>query len=107
MESITLGQAWGWLLAAAAAIVTLSKAMDIILARLKPSRDLRARVDGIERKLVSDKERLDEQGKANAVIFRALYAQINHELSGNGDDILRQSRNEIQEYLTNRGGGKT
>lgn len=99
---ITLAEAWGYLLAAAGALVALSKAMDIILARLRPSRDMRARVDGIERKLISDKERLDEQEKANAVIFRALYAQINHEISGNGDEILRRSRDEIQDYLTNR-----
>lgn len=102
METITLGQVWAWLLAAAAAIVTLSKVADIIAAKLKPQKDLHARVDVIERKLATDKERLDEQEKANAVIFRALYAQINHEISGNGDDILRRSRDEIQDYLTNR-----
>lgn len=102
METITLGQAWAWILAAAAAIVTLSKVADIIAAKLKPQKDLYARVDMIERKLATDKERLDEQEKANAVIFRALYAQINHEISGNGDEILRKSRDEIQDYLTNR-----
>ena len=52
--------------------------------------------------LKRDKERFDEQQKANAVIFRALYAQINHEISGNGDEILRRSRDEIQNYLTDR-----
>ena len=102
MEQITLAQAWGWLLAAAAAIVTLSKVAEIVAARLKPSKDLRTRVASIERKLDNDNARLTEQEKANAVIFRALYAQINHEISGNGDEILRRSRDEIQDYLTNR-----
>ena len=102
MENITLGEAWGWLLAAAAALVTISKVIDIIAARLKPQRDLREKVEEHERMLTRDKRRLDEQDKANAIIFRALYAQINHEISGNGDDILRHSRDEIQDYLTNR-----
>lgn len=102
MESMTLGDAWAWLLAAAAAIVTLSKVGDIIAARLKPQKDLRDKVAEHDRMLSRDKQRLDKQDEANAVIFRALYAQINHEISGNGDDILRHSRDEIQDYLTNR-----
>lgn len=102
IESITMGDAWGWLLAAAAALVTLSKVWDIIAARLKPQRDLREKVEAHEEMLKRDKLRLEQQDKANGVIFRALYAQINHELSGNGDDILRQSRDEIQDYLIKR-----
>lgn len=102
MESITLGQAWAWILAAAAAIVTLSKVVDIIASHLKPQKDLRKKVDEHEEMLKRDKVRFEEQQKANAVIFRALYAQINHEISGNGDDILRRSRDEIQNYLTDR-----
>lgn len=102
MQNITLAEAWTWLLAAAAAIVALSKAWDVIAKKIKPHQDTGKRLDTIERLLSNDKARLDKQDKANAVIFRALYAQINHELSGNGDDILRKSRDEIQEYLTNR-----
>lgn len=102
MENITLADAWAWVLAAAAAIVALSKAWDVIARKLKPQREISDRLKTIEAMLASDKRRLDEQDKANGVIFRALYAQINHELSGNGDQILRDSRDEIQQYLTNR-----
>lgn len=102
LESITLGEAWGWLIAAAAALLTLSKVWDMIASKFKPQKELRQTVAEIQRKLADDKKRLDKQDEANAVIFRALYAQINHEISGNGDDILRKSRDEIQDYLTNR-----
>lgn len=102
LESITLGEAWGWLIAAAAALVTLSKAWDFVASKFKPQRELRKTVSDMQKKLDEDKKRLDKQEEANGVIFRALYAQINHELSGNGDDILRKSRDEIQDYLTNR-----
>lgn len=102
MGNITLGEAWAWILAAAAAIVALSKAWDVILKKIKPRKDTEKRLETIERLLANDKKRLDEQDKANAVVFRALYAQINHELSGNGVEILRKSRDEIQNYLTNK-----
>ncbi len=100
LENITLGQALTWLLAACTAVVTLSKVWDIIAARFKPGRNLRRTVEANSQKLDRDKERLDEQERANAVVFRALYALINHEISGNGDDILRRARDEIQDYLT-------
>lgn len=102
MAEITLGQAWAWLLAAAAAVVTLSKVWDIILCRLKPGKDLRKAVERNTEKLSRDKEHLDELDSANTVVFRALYALINHEISGNGDDILRKARDELQDYLTKR-----
>lgn len=102
MQNITLGAVWAWLLAAAGAVVALSKAWDVIAKKIKPHQDMNKRLETIERMLANDKGRLDEQDKANAVIFRALYAQINHEISGNGDEILRKSRDEIQNYLTNR-----
>lgn len=102
MQNITLGEAWAWIIAAAGAIVALSKAWDVIAKKIRPHQDTGKRLETIERLLANDKKRLDEQDKANAVIFRALYAQINHEISGNGDDILRKSRDEIQNYLTNR-----
>lgn len=102
MPEITLAEAWAWLLAAAAAIVTLSKVWDLLMAKLKPGRDLRNAVAANTGKLDRDKKRLDELDKANTVIFQALYALINHEISGNGDDVLRDARDKLQEYLANR-----
>lgn len=102
MANVTIGEAWGWVLAAAGAILTLSKLFDLIAVKLKPNKDMQKKIETHDRMLDADKKRLDAQEKANAVIFRALYAQINHELSGNGDEILRKSRDEIQEFLTNR-----
>ena len=102
MPDITLAEAWAWLLAAAAAIVTLSKVWDLLMTKLKPGRDLRNAVAANTGKLDRDKKRLDALDKANTVIFQALYALINHEISGNGDDVLRDARDKLQEYLANR-----
>lgn len=102
VSSVTLGQAVSWVLAVAGGIITLSKLADIIKEHRKPAKDLKTRVDEVDRKLATDKARLDALDKGNGVIFRGIYALINHELSGNGNDILRKSRDEIQQYLTDR-----
>lgn len=104
VANITLGQAWEWILALAAAIYALAKAYEVIKgARRKlpcqtNSEDLRQ----IHRSLQRDKERLDQQEVANGVMFRAQLAQINHMLTGNGNDKLRETRDEIQDFLTKR-----
>jgi hypothetical protein len=104
VANITLGQAWEWILALAAAIYAIAKAYEVIKgARRKlpcqtNSEDLRQ----IHRALDRDKERLDRQDTANAVMFRTLLAQINHMLTGNSIDKLREARDEIQDFLTKR-----
>jgi len=109
MENITLSQAWAWLLTIAAGVVTLAKLWDIIKERMKPQKKLAEEVRRQKELLERDKQHLDEidnalkeQQRVNAIIFRALFAQINHEISGNGDEILKKSRDELQDYLAGR-----
>ena len=47
-------------------------------------------------------EAMRDQQDAQAVMFRGLLSLINHQLSGNGVDKLRDARDEIQKYLTGR-----
>ena len=104
IANVTIGQMWEWVLALAAAIYAIAKAYEVIKgARRKlpcqaNGEDLRS----IHRALDRDKERLDNQDRANGVMFRAQLAQINHMLTGNGNDKLRETRDEIQEFLTKR-----
>jgi len=109
MENITLSQAWAWLLTIAAGVVSLAKLWDIIKDRMKPQKKLAEEVRRQKELLERDKQHLDEidnalkeQQRVNAIIFRALFAQINHEISGNGDEILKKSRDELQDYLAGR-----
>lgn len=101
---VTLAQAWEWILALAAAVYALARAWEVVRgARRKLPcaaniEDLRQ----IHRSLQRDKERLDQQEVANGVMFRAQLAQINHMLTGNGNDKLRETRDEIQNFLTRR-----
>lgn len=108
-ETVTLANAWGWILSAAAAIVALAKAWEIVRKALNPSADLRDMLNKHDNQLKADFDRLNaleqemkESRKAEAVMCRALFAQINHELSGNDVEILRQSRDEMQDFLIKR-----
>lgn len=104
--SITLANVWAFVIAAAAGIAAIAKVIEIIAGRISPKRQ---RERSVEDKLNRDNERImkleahmEMQEKTNAVLFRALLAQINHELDGNHVDGLRDSRDEIQRFLTER-----
>lgn len=107
MDNITISEAWGWVIAAAAAIVALSQAYKVIKAAItRPEIDM---VHKHAEQLARDNRRLqaleDAQEDAkhcNAVQLRSIQALINHELSGNDVDHLRSARDEINDYLTNR-----
>lgn len=50
-------------------------------------------------KLKKDHERLNELEDSNRVIMRALMALLSHEISGNSDEKLKASLDEIQKFL--------
>lgn len=109
IANVTLGDAWGWLLAGAAAIVALAKAWEIVSKLAHPAQRLEATMEDIQAKLDRDNARIrsleesqKETEKGVGVLLRSMMALINHELSGNDVDHLRTVRDEIQDYLTNR-----
>lgn len=113
MGSVTISQVWTIVLAAAAAIVSLIAAYNAIKGLLKPGEDKRislindvksnkAMLDRDNQRLLMIEKSMKEQQDANAVLFRAMFAIINHDLTGNGNEVLKKSRDEIQDFLTNR-----
>lgn len=82
------------------AIATIDKGIDIIKKWRAPTTDT-------EKKLASDKKRLDDHDEAikdlresNQVICSALLAILDHELhNGNGDQMQR-ARDEMMAYLS-------
>ena len=105
---VTVSAAVAWVIAAAAAFATIFKAIEI-LKSLRKSPELSSRIKKHDELLDNDNRRIGEledaikgQQKAQAVMFRALLSQINHELTGNSVDNLRAARDEIQAFLTNR-----
>lgn len=108
MGDITISTAWGWILAAAAAIVAISKAWEILKPKFHPELELRKKMSVCETLLANDDLRIKklEQYRENSkefqgVMCRVMLAQLNHELSGNDIEYLRNARDELNEYLTN------
>lgn len=78
-----------------------------VLSKLEP------RFTEIERKLATDKSRLDEHTRilgmhqdqlanieqGNKVMCRGILALLSHEINGNSDDKLRASQAELTNYL--------
>lgn len=74
----------------------------IIKELKKPSDDLREEVERHSNLLDTDNKRLQEIESSNKMILQTLLAIINHDITGNGIDKMKQIRDDLQEYLIER-----
>ena len=68
----------------------------------KPSDDLVKKVNYHEILLKKDNERLGNVETSNKMILQCLLIIINHDITGNGIDKMKEARDELQEYLINK-----
>lgn len=68
----------------------------------KPNDDLKAAVQKHTELLAKDNKRMQEYEESNQMILKCLLVIINHEITGNGIDSMKNARDELQEYLINR-----
>lgn len=68
----------------------------------KPSDDLKKLVDRHSAMLDNDNKRLKEIEESNKMILQCLSVIINHNITGNGIEQMKEVRNDLQEYLINR-----
>ena len=68
----------------------------------KPNDDLKAKVEQHDELLKNDNERLKEIEQSNKMILNCMFVLINHDLTGNGIDKMKEARDELQEYLINK-----
>lgn len=112
METVTLGQIWPVILAAASAIVLLANAVEKIVNAVKAVkapeqrqsediRRLKSDVADIKDKLARDKARLDAADAANHVTQEALLALLEHGLNGNNVEQMTNAKSKLQNYLIN------
>lgn len=105
MGNVTISQAAAWLVAAAAALVSLSKGWEIIRKIFHPEADLRQRVDKHDEILANDHKRLqkieakmEDTDVFKGVMCRAMLAQLE-----DGDEAGRkEAKKELNAYLTQR-----
>lgn len=68
----------------------------------KPNEDLKAKVNKHDRLLDDDNERLKDVEQSNKMILQCLLVIINHDITGNGIEKMKDCRDELQEYLINK-----
>ena len=111
--SFTPAQLGGWILALCAAVVSISKALDVLMGWHKkakqPEEDqnaqiqaLERRLDKVERKLDNDKHHLDTLDDGNRVTQQALLALLGHAIDGNNAKQLADARDNLYTYLVER-----
>lgn len=83
-------------------VTTLFAVWKIIKEIKKPSDDLKAKVDQHDELLKNDNERLKDIEQSNKMILNCMFVLINHDLTGNGIDKMKEARDELQEYLINK-----
>lgn len=83
-------------------ITTLWAVYKIAKELKKPNDDKAKMLLEHETKLSNDDERLKEMESTDKLILQSLLVIINHDITGNGIDQLKKTRDEIQEYLINR-----
>ena len=96
--TITSDQILGWcgFIGAVWAVVKIWKEIK------KPTDDNNKMILEHEKKLKDDDERLKEIETTDKLILQSLLVIINHDITGNGIDQLKNARDEIQEYLINK-----
>ena len=90
------------LLVLAAAIVLIGNMAKTVGAWLNPIKKLVEDVEAHETKLKSDDKRITQQENDMQMMLKCMLVLMNHDIDGNGVDKLKSTRDELQEYITNR-----
>ena len=67
----------------------------------KPNHDLKAQVERHDELLDNDNKRMKKIEESNQMILKSLIAIINHEITGNGIEKMKEAREDLQNFLIN------
>ena len=68
----------------------------------KPNDDLKETVAKHDNLLDKDNKRLMEIEDSNQMVLKCLLVIINHDITGNGIEKMKQARDELQEFLIDK-----
>ena len=68
----------------------------------KPNDDLKKTVAKHSELLDNDNKRLKEYEESNGMVLQCLLVIINHEITGNGIETMKEARDKLQNYLVNK-----
>lgn len=97
MGTITISQVWGWILAGAAALVSITKAYEIVKKWGKG--DVIKMLENDDKRIKKLEEMAEEEKETNKIVLQALLAIVNHSIDGNGIEGLKNIRDNLQDHL--------
>lgn len=68
----------------------------------KPGSDLKKKVEEHDRLLNNDNNRLKDIEESNRMMLQSLLVIINHNITGNGIEKMKETRDQLQEFLINK-----
>nr|DAF75512.1 MAG TPA: hypothetical protein [Caudoviricetes sp.] len=74
----------------------------IVKEAKKPNDDLKKKVEHHDHLLDTDNRRLNKFDESNQMILKSMLVMINHEITGNGIEKMRETRDELQDYLIHK-----
>ena len=83
-------------------IIAIWGVKNIVKEFKKPSDDLKKLVDKHSAMLDNDNRRLKDIEVSNKMILQSQLIIIEHEITGNGIEGMKEARDDLQEYLINR-----
>lgn len=69
---------------------------------VKPSKDLRKKVDKHDELLREENDKLKEVEASNKMILQSMFVIVNHEITGNGIEQMKKTRSELEKFLVNK-----
>lgn len=72
------------------------------LVKAKPNNDLKKEVQRHTDLLNNDNVRLQAVEESNKMILQCLLVILNHDITGNGIDKMKESRDELEAFLVNK-----
>ena len=90
------------ILAFCALVTALYGVWKIVKELKKPNDDLKTLVNNHSQILDVNDNKLKEIEQTNQMILKSLLVIINHEITGNNIDKMKNTRDELQEYLIDR-----
>ena len=109
----TLPILWKWVLAVCGMIVALGGACAILAKLFAPIKQLQAEVEALKKqhakdqeenveKLTKDHNDIHKLEESNRHICECMLALMDHEITGNSVEHMKQARNELNKFLINR-----
>lgn len=68
----------------------------------KPSDDVKAKLEQHDEFLDSDNKRLKKIEETNNLLLQCMFDLLNHSITGNGIETMKQTRDSLQKFLSGR-----